>query len=275
MFNALRAARMRGIPSAGLISARGGDTDGNAIAAAIGDAGIEDLSAIFLDRRSASYTAILDEHRDVVSGLADMDIYEHALPRQLRRKALRETVASAGAVLIDANVPPAALLHIASISRGPIFAMAISPAKSVRLLPVASQTGLVFLNQRELGALTGGVSGERRYDALRGLGFARAIITDGAQRLTVMDVSGLQEVSVPPIEKVVDVTGAGDALAGATIAALLTDPPKPLVEAVRDGIAAAQITLQYSGPVAPALNGADFEAIRRSIEVPDGTNSGT
>ena len=64
-------------------------------------AGIADLSAVFLDRATPSYTALLDREGDVIAALADMALYELAFPKQMqagegprgdrgrRRRALR------------------------------------------------------------------------------------------------------------------------------------------------------------------------------------------
>jgi len=118
--NALRNARLRDVGPIGLISARGGDHDGAIVGDTIDKAGIADMSAVFLDRRTASYTAILETGGDQVAGLADMDIYETALPRQLRRKALRDAVTSANALLVDANLPVAALQTVCDLAAGPV-----------------------------------------------------------------------------------------------------------------------------------------------------------
>lgn len=259
-FNALRAAVLRGLDSAALISARGGDEDGRRIAETIEASGVEDRSAVFLDRSSASYTAILDETGEQVTGLADMAIYETALPRQLRRKPVRETIAAAGAVLCDANVTAEAVNEVCRLATGPVFSIAVSPAKSVRLLDSAAALHTVFLNQRELKALTGEADKRAGLAKLAGLGFGRAVVTEGRKPICLMDEGEVSKMPLPQVPRVTDVTGAGDALAGATIAALVRG--RTLREAVLDGIAAAQLTLAVHGPVAPSLIGPEFEAIR-------------
>jgi sugar/nucleoside kinase (ribokinase family) len=264
--NALRNARLRGIGATGLISARGGDHDGTIVGDTIEKAGITDMSAVFLDRRTASYTAILETGGDQVAGLADMEIYETALPRQLRRRALREAVGSAKALLVDANLPVAALQTICDLATGPVFAIAISPAKAERLLSVAGRIDTVFMNRREMETLAAGTSAGG-LSALAACGFRRAVVTGGSAPVLLLDGDNRFAVTQPEAEIITDVTGAGDALAGATIAALLHTPQTTLVEAVRDGIAAAQLTIRTAGPVADRLTGAAFEAIRAQTEI--------
>ena len=265
--NALRTARLAGTDPVALISARGGDHDGAIVADTIEAAGLEDLSAIFLDRRTASYTAILDASGEQIAGLADMEVYETALPRQLRRKALREAIASANAVLVDANLPAAGLEAVAGHARGPIFAIAISPAKVPRLTAIARRIGTVFMNRREMKALTGQDRDTPALEGLTALGFGRAVVTRGAGPVLVTDDGKRYEVHPPALATVTDVTGAGDALAGATIHALLRDPGLALADAVRFGVAAAQMTLRTVGPVAENLTGPEPEAIRAACTI--------
>ena len=105
-FNALRNAVQRGI-EASLMSVRGGDSAGENVARAIDEAEIRDLSVVFLDRATPSYTALIDRDGDVMAGLADMELYEIVFAKQLRRSKARDEVADADAILCDANLPAA------------------------------------------------------------------------------------------------------------------------------------------------------------------------
>ena len=68
VFNALRNAVRRGCAGS-LLSLRGGDIAGETVARAVRQAGIDDLSATFLDRATPSYTALVEANGDVVAGL--------------------------------------------------------------------------------------------------------------------------------------------------------------------------------------------------------------
>ena len=57
------------------------------VARAIAAAGIRDLSAVFLDRATPSYTALLDRDGEVIAGLADMALYELAFAKQIAARA--------------------------------------------------------------------------------------------------------------------------------------------------------------------------------------------
>lgn len=264
MFNALRVAVQFGV-SAGLISVRGGDSAGDAVAAEAKRAGIEDLSSTFLDRSTASYTALLDRHGDVVAALADMDIYEKALPRQIARRKTRDAIDAADALLIDANMPEESIVRLIRLALGkPVYALAISPAKSVRLRPVLDLLAGLYLNKREARAILGLPSDDASGSAslaegLGALGLARAVLTDGEDAVCVLDQGETSMVLPPKPERVEDVTGAGDALAGASAAALMCG--KPMNLAVAQGLAAASATVETSNAVADFSSKTRFDAL--------------
>ena len=69
------------------------------------------------------------------------------------------------------------------------------------------------------------------------------------------DEAGAFSILPPTPRKVTDVTGAGDALAGATVAASLRG--MPLRAALREGIAAATLAIESADAV-PDFTAADF-----------------
>ena len=245
VFNALRLAVQRGI-AAEILSVRGGDRIGEAIGAAIVAAGIKDGSVVYMDRATPSYTAILDEHGDVVAAIADMALYELALPGQLRRRKVRDAIAAADAVFCDANLPATALVRLAERAAGrQLFALAISPAKAPRLLPIFANLTCLFMNRREALALTGLAATARLEDihaALRERGLAGGVITNGGAATLAFCGDDACSIEPPATDGIADVTGAGDALAGATIAALMQGVA--FSEAVRQGMTASMLTLK-------------------------------
>lgn len=267
-FNALRTAVRLGAAAA-LLSVRGGDGAGEAVARAIAQAGIEDLGAVFLDRSTPSYTALLDGTGELIVGLADMGLYDLAFPRQVRRARVREAVAAADAVLLDANLPTDALARLAEPAADkPVFAIAISPAKVVRLKPLTGRLSLLFLNRREAAALAGDVEalppGEL-VAALRGAGLKAGVVTCGGGPTVGFDAAGAFAIEPPAPRHVADVTGAGDALAGATIAAVLRG--RGLREALREGMAAALLALESPAAV-PDFDADAFEAALALVPQP-------
>ncbi|MBN9069340.1 MAG: carbohydrate kinase, partial [Rhizobiales bacterium] len=200
VFNALRNAVGRGCGGA-LLSVRGGDMAGEAVARAIGEGGIADLSATFLDRATPSYTAFVEANGDVVAGLADMGLYDLAFAKLLRRRAVRDAIAEADAVLCDANLPEPALERLAGLAgEKPLFAVAISPAKVIRLRPVLSRIACLFMNRREAAVLSGGdVDGgpANMVQALAASGLASGVISAGRERIVGFDADGVFEIEPP------------------------------------------------------------------------------
>ncbi|RWA74951.1 carbohydrate kinase family protein [Mesorhizobium sp.] len=256
VFNALRSVVKRGV-SASLLSVRGGDAAAETVASAIAGAGIDDLSVVFLDRTTPSYTALIDTEGELIVGFADMGLYDLAFPKQIRRAKVREAIAGVDAILCDANLPTAALERLVAQAGGrPLFAIAISPAKVVRLAPLLGDLSLLFMNRREAAALAGAdMSGRDLVDALKRLGLAGGVITAGSAPVLGFDQSGVFAIDPPAPRQVADVTGAGDALTGATVAALLRG--LPLRAALREGVAAAMLAIE-SAEAVPSFTAASF-----------------
>lgn len=261
VFNALRNAVRRGA-SASLMSVRGGDRAGDSVAAAIAAEGIADFSAVFLDRSTPSYTALLDETGDVIAGLADMGLYDLALAKQMRRAKVREAVADVDGVLCDANLPAAAVERLVAVTVSkPVFVIAISPAKVVRLAGVLNRLACLFMNRREattLAEVEGDAPAEEIVARLRQRGLASGVMTQGGEAVIGFDADGVFAIRPPAPRRVADATGAGDALAGVTTVALLNG--LQLRAALREGMAAAVLAIESPSAV-PELAPADFAAV--------------
>ena len=66
--------------------------------------------------------------------------------------------------------------------------------------------------------------------------------------MTGFDAGGVFSIAPPALQSMIDATGAGDALAGVTVAAQMHG--KPLRAALREGIAAAMLTIASPKAVA-------------------------
>jgi sugar/nucleoside kinase (ribokinase family) len=261
-FNALRNAVRRGCGGT-LFSVRGGDMAGETVARAVREAGIVDLSATFLDRATPSYTAFVEANGDVVAGLADMGLYDLAFAKLIRRRAVRDAVTGADAVLCDANLPAPALERLAALAdTRPLFAVAVSPAKVIRLRPILARIACLFMNRREAAALSNGSDDDDPAGMARALaaaGLVSGVISAGKESVVGFDARGSFEIEPPSPRRTADSTGAGDALAGATIAALMRG--EKLREAMREGLAAALLTIETDTAVADYDEAAFAEAL--------------
>ncbi|MBO9098573.1 MULTISPECIES: carbohydrate kinase family protein [unclassified Rhizobium] len=238
-----------------MVSPRGGDALGDMVASAAREAGVDDRPFVFLDRTTPSYTAIIEKDGNLVIALADMELYKLFSPRRLLIRAIRDSFASADLILFDANLPAETLAAIArkAVDLGkPLAAIAISPAKVVRLKPCLADIDYLFLNQSEAAALTGSRPDDplQWVSQLQALGLKGGVITRGQQPLVAFDGRITLTLEPPAVDDVADVTGAGDSLAAGVLSALMDG--LDLAEAVRHGAAAAAITVQ--SPFATAAN---------------------
>lgn len=245
-FNAARNLARLGFDVT-MISPRGGDPTGEMVSEAADFAGVDDRPFVFLDRKTPSYTAIIERDGNLVIALADMDLYRMFVPRRLSIRSVREAFAATDLILFDANLPEETLASITTRAKAlgkPVAAIAISPAKAVKLKPCIERIDYLFLNEAEATALTG----ERPNDPahwpslLGDIGLKGGVVTRGQRELIAF--SGGHVVALEPasVDEVSDVTGAGDSLASGVLAALLRG--QPIAEAVREGAAAAALTVQ-------------------------------
>ncbi|UHS61520.1 carbohydrate kinase [Agrobacterium vaccinii] len=262
-FNAARNLSRLGF-QVRLIAPRGGDANGAAVATAAHDAGVEDTPFTFLDRRTPSYTAILERDGNLVIAIADMELYRLFTPRRLRVRAVREAIMGCDVILCDANLPEDTLSAIGVAARvcgKHLAAIAISPAKVVRLKAALPDIDMLFMNEAEARALTGqtveDASDWPRH--LAALGLRGGVITSGARQVVAFSERETAILRPPLIEAVRDVTGAGDAMASGYLAATLRKEPPS--QALRWGAAAAAITVQSPSATAHELNPQTLDAM--------------
>lgn len=254
-FNAARNLARLGFDVT-MISPRGGDPAGELVAEAADAAGIEDRPFVFLDRKTPSYTAILERDGNLVIALADMDLYRLFVARRLAIRWVRDAFAATDLILFDANLPEDTIAGIVARANAlgkPVAAIAISPAKAVKLRSCIAGIDYLFLNEAEAAAITG----QRPDDAaewislLGDTGLRGAVVTRG-QREMIAFSQGRSLLLLPPaIDDIADVTGAGDSLSAGVLAAILQG--LSLDEAVRHGAAAAAVTVQSPFAVSEKL----------------------
>ncbi len=255
-FNAARNLARLG-HSVSMVSPLGGDREAEAVSEAAELAGVEHHPMVFLDRKTPSYTAILEGDGNLVIALADMELYRLFGPRRMESRQMRQRLEAAGGVLVDANLPSETLGAIAAktASRGvPLAGIAISPAKVVRYRPLLGALSMLFLNEAEAAALAGrAASSAAEWPALlKAAGLRGGAVTRGAREAVLFDETGAVTLAPPPAGTIADVTGAGDSFAAGVLSALIHKAP--LAEAIRWGTAAARITLASPLACAPDLS---------------------
>lgn len=261
-FNAARNLARLGL-SVSIVSPRGGDKEGELVSEAAEQAGVSDFPFTFLDRKTPSYTAILEADGNLVIALADMELYTLFGPRRLATRHLRERLDLATHLITDANLPAETILAIANGAkeRGlPLCGIAISPAKVRRYRQALPMMHRLFLNEAEAEAIAGRRAGQAAEwpDLLRQAGLKRGAVTRGGKAAVLFSEEEAVTLTPPALSELRDVTGAGDSFASGVMAAEIRG--LPLSEMIRWGTAAARITLASPFATAPELSAEALEA---------------
>ena len=262
--NAASIAAALGLPCS-LSSPIGEDADGPALRNVVATRGIGDALFELPDVVTGTYTAIMQNDGDMVIGLADLGIYEQAGAHAYLEAGDGASLKTR-AWFLPANLTEQALAELCSAAGDRFLAMAsISPAKSVRLKGMLGNCDLLFTNRGEAAAITGlaDAGTEELAQALAELGVNAGTISDGAKPLVWWAGSNGGTLQGETVGTLADVNGAGDALAGATLAALAKG--KALHAAVRLGMAAARLVLKSREPYLPGLDWAALEAEAKTV----------
>lgn len=247
-----------------LVSRVGADAAGDTVVAAMRNAGVGTRHvSVSTDAATATYLAALDDTGGLIIGIAGMGIFNEMTPAVV---APATTDAPDDDFwVVDANLPEETLDFLVGQARSSgrrIAALAVSPAKCVRLSPLLDAITLLFVNRREAAAMLGiGFDEAGAPDLARRLSgpvHPDVVVTDAGAPLAVAHAGELRSF-LPLRADIRSVNGAGDALAAGTIHGLSIG--RGPFEAILPGLAAAAITMEHDGTIPPALN-ADALAAR-------------
>ena len=244
-----------------LIAAVGPDAAGERLLSDIRSAGVHTEHIHRSSHPTGTYTAVLDADGDLVVAVADMAATDALAPEDLHQA--RELIAHADMLVLDGNLSPQLLAHALDLARThdvPALLEPVSVPKAALLVPLLANAWPIFAvspNLEELQALVGRTVCDdqelvRAAGALHDQGVEHVWVRLG-ERGSLLSTrhQGHTFIPAPPAE-VRDVTGAGDAMLGAFVHALLAgqDP----VDAARYGHAAAALTVVDAATVRPDLS---------------------
>jgi pseudouridine kinase len=182
--------------------------------------------------------------------------------------SLRDLITATPVVLCDGGLPADVLVALrARLPEDAFFyANPGSVALAARLEPLLDRLDLLTCNHLEARALTQvKIDGPAKLISaaliLVKQGVRRAIVTFGERGLAYADEERTLYQPARPV-RVVDATGAGDALAAALLESLLRDDP--ISVCLQRGLAAAALTCESEDTVAPTLSPAALEQKMRS-----------
>lgn len=256
-----------------LIAAVGRDAPGDLLLRETEAAGVDVRSVLRLDGPTGTYTAVLDERGELLIAVAAMQSMDALTPAALQER--RGVLRGAAWVVADGNLSAETLTHLLTLCTEagvPVVFEPVSVPKAARLLP-ALQAELaphtVTPNVAELAALVGrevADTPQALRDAaaeLHARGIQTVWVRRGERGSLLSTADGLTELPALPAQ-VTDVTGAGDAMLAAYLAALLGGCLP--AEAARYGHAAAALTVESAQAVSPTLTPAAVRARLQSCQ---------
>lgn len=243
-----------------LLSAVGDDLIGEQLVAQTRAAGVNmDYVQVIAGKRTGTYLAVLEEDGALAVALDDTKVMRHITPAYLYQN--RRLFRDAAMVMVDGSLTPEALktaVELCQKYQVPLCADPSSARLAARLRPYLSDLSFVAPNEVEAAALcecdfTG-------YDPDASLELARGLVRQGVGIVivTLSDFGLVYATSeetgyLPPsYTKIVDSTGAGDAVTAATTFGLLNQLSP--IEAIRLGAAAARLTLETNETVSPEIS---------------------
>lgn len=213
---------------------------------------------------TGSYTAVLDEHGQLVVGMADMALTEQLSPERL--EPLLHTHALLW--LVDMNLPQASLAWLTEQARARgqrLVMLAVSDPKMSRLPQDLRGLDTLVLNRGELAALAAhrhwparkADDIARSFDVLRSAGLKRLVVTQGEQGVRFIEAgetsSQCLSPQTPRNQPVRDVSGAGDAFCAGLSASYLRYPRDALQLHVQRAMRLAELTVLCEHSVSPAI----------------------
>ena len=238
-----------------LVSVVGRDPLGDNLLEHTAAAGVRVEHVARTDRTTGTYTAVLDVDGELLVAIADMEATAELGPEQLQ--PARDVIATAGVLVLDANLRRDAFEHALDLSEGArtIFEPVSVPKAAALKDALDSRVYAVTPNRDELAALTDlPTRTDRQVRAaahalhVRGIEMVWIRLGERGSLLSTTD----EVIELPALATaVMDVTGAGDSMLGAFCHVLL-EGGTPL-EAARFGHAAAALTIASPHTVRPDL----------------------
>lgn len=242
-----------------LLSVVGADSIGENLLRQLNSAGVDtDFVLCSKSQPTSAYLSFLNSSGEFQFALDDMRAMGELSAAYIRQHA--HLIKEAATVFIDCNLPKDTIRTILSIARRahvPVCADPTSASLAERLRKYLPDLHLITPNSVEAGILADcSVRPSSRRETLFA---AKRLVSQGVQiAIITLAEFGITYATtetsghIPAIRtKVVDPTGAGDALTAAMIFSLLNEIP--LDDAVRLAVAAASLTLSQRGAVVPDL----------------------
>lgn len=245
------------------ISPRANDVNSNHVAKTVSQFDIKDRP-VTCRGTTPSYTALLDRHGDLIAALADMKLYDNLASEEFLTDDVIYQLKRCHILITDANLPEKILIEISKRipSNCHWYAIAVSPAKIVRYLPVIKRINCLAMNINEAKAISSTTNLSDLRTTFEQLGLRGSIVTNGAEEI-IGFLHGSEQIRLKPkpVQNIVDVTGAGDATLSGFVA--MIERKNGIKQALEFGMSAARLTIRIKGAQHPLLTN---DLIQKELE---------
>ncbi|MDP1512788.1 carbohydrate kinase family protein [Paenibacillus ottowii] len=205
------------------------------------------------------YTALLNEHGEMVVATAEMEIYD-----QIRPSVIFENIpliASSRLVLLDTNFSMsviAATMHVCLEHQIPLVVSSVSASKMRKLPRNLHGVEWLVCKPDEAEAYLGLELKDDQHilDAARifhKLGVQNVIFICGTKHVLFASQNGTYgQVPIPPVQQVIDVTGADDAFIAGMIYGITQG--YPMEQVCQFGISCVDLTIQTDRTVSDTIS---------------------
>ena len=213
------------------------------------------------------YVYIADSSGDMKLAVNDMSIYEEMTPEFLE-PFVDIINAESELVVLDANLPEESIEFLTEHCKMPVFADAVSAAKTMKLKSSLGRLHTIKPNRLEAEMLSGvRITDEgslnKAADRLLATGLSRVFITLGNDGVLAAERDGGRVRLANPLETAKNTSGCGDAFTAAV--AMATVKGIDLEGTARYGLAAAAITLQSAETINRAMSAEALEKKWREL----------
>lgn len=207
--------------------------------------------------RTGTYFYLLNEDGDMMVAVNDMAIYNYLTPALLARNM--NAINSFDLVILDTNLPQKSIDYLFAFCRVPVLADPVSTIKAEKLRNVIGKLYAIKPNRLEAEALTGETEPEKMAEKLLSWGVKKVFISLSEEGVYAADPKERCHISCPKV-KLVNATGAGDAMTASLAACILRY--ESLAETAKYAVTAGTLACMAAETVSPQMSWRNMEKLR-------------
>lgn len=255
--------------NAWLLTAVGGDFYGQSLLAQTNKSGVHiDKCLVVPGENTSSYLSLLDNTGEMLVAINDMSITNHISAEFLTQHA--DFIRGAKVIVVDCNLSEETLAWVLEHAHDvPVFVDPVSAWKCVKIRERLNQIHTLKPNRLEAETLSG-MTLSSRDDVgkvaswFHQHGLNRLVLSMGGDGVYYSDINGESGWSAPVKTKVINVTGAGDAMMAGLVSCWMDG--LPFIDSVRfaQGCSSMALACEYTNN--PDLSVANVTSLVENTE---------